>query len=319
MKLEQVNGLGAEPERMHLEPVLASPQQQDERWAGKFSEPSSSRTVIPAGQPVVAYKPDGTLLATVVRQQLSKDAMASAFSVLRKYSTRTDLRGKASGFEMQHDTKKDGTISNTSRVNRKLHQLPISGVMGYFDRYVRIPYCRKCTYNRDNPQEFAKTVPLYQEMDRVYRATLPERHAGQLAAIEATHPDWRIADTVFTTITVNRNWRTAFHRDAGDLIAPGQGVSCLAAMWGGDATGGNLVLPAWDLEVELRSGDMIMMDSHEIHGNTPIVGIPGKYHRVSVVAYYRTAMQECGSSDEEFARAKAINTERAERRRRGEL
>jgi hypothetical protein len=156
-------------------------------------------------------------------------------------------------------------------------------------------------------------------MDRVYRATLPERHAGQLAAIEATHPDWRIADTVYTTITVNRNWRTAYHRDAGDLIAPGQGVSCLVALWGGEATGGNLVLPAWDLEVELRSGDMILMDSHEIHGNTPIVGIPGKYHRVSVVAYYRTAMQECGSSDDEFARAKTINTERAERRRRGEL
>ena len=36
---------------------------------------------------------------------------------------------------------------------------------------------------------------------------------------KATHPNFRIEDTAFTTITINKDYRTAVHTDAGDYAA----------------------------------------------------------------------------------------------------
>lgn len=318
MILETVNHPNDGAAVLHVSPTTADVTEQD-KCLSTFAEADPDRVVLAAGDAATLYKPDGHILAVVCRGVLDRDAMASAFGVLKKYTTRTDLRSTASGFPMQRDVKKDGTLSNTLRVNRRVHELPISGVMGYFDRFARIPYCRKASFNRDKPEQFAKVVPLLRSMDSVYRAALPDRYSGQLAAIGGTHDDWRISDTAYTTMSVNRNFRTAYHRDSGDLCEPEHGASCLAVMWGGKGSGGNLVLPFWNLEVEYRSGDLILMDSHEVHGNMPIIGRAGQFERISVVAYYRTGMLKCGSGDEELQRAKSIETDRAERRLKGEL
>jgi hypothetical protein len=68
--------------------------------------------------------------------------------------------------------------------------------------------------------------------------------------------------------------------------------------------------------VDLHDGDLILMDAHDWHGNVPIYcrcsGTPLNglcedcgAERISVVAYFRTKIAECGSPDEEMARATA--------------
>ncbi len=46
---------------------------------------------------------------------------------------------------------------------------------------------------------------------------LPTRHAAQREAADQIDPAFLVPETVFTTITVNKTFRTAAHRDAGDF------------------------------------------------------------------------------------------------------
>ena len=52
--------------------------------------------------------------------------------------------------------------------------------------------------------------------------------------------DFKIHDTVFTTVTVNKNFRTAAHYDAGDLK---EGFGNLAVLQTGEYSGAYTVIP----------------------------------------------------------------------------
>jgi predicted 2-oxoglutarate/Fe(II)-dependent dioxygenase YbiX len=110
-----------------------------------------------------------------------------------------------------------------------------------------------------------------------------------------------IADTSFTTITVNQNFQTAVHTDQGDLKA---GLSNILVLRAGDVQGGILVFPHYRAAVRLDTCDLLLFDSHHMHGNTPIFGKVGQFTRVSLVLYYRERMIDCGSAAEEMERAK---------------
>jgi hypothetical protein len=58
----------------------------------------------------------------------------------------------------------------------------------------------------------------------------------------------------------------------------------------------------------------LLADVHEVHGNAPIVGAPGEYERISVVAYARQGMSACASASGEVAHARRAFT-RGDRRR----
>ena len=92
----------------------------------------------------------------------------------------------------------------------------------------------------------------------------------QRDAANCIDPRFTICGSVFSTLTVNHNWRTAAHRDAGDLNA---GFSSIAAFTGHDGTGwkgGELILPEYRVAINLRAGDLLLVNAHEcIHANAP--------------------------------------------------
>ena len=143
-------------------------------------------------------------------------------------------------------------------------------------------------------------MPLIRAVDARFRETLPERYAAQQAVVEATSPDFYISGTVFTTLTVNMNFRTAVHQDVGDY-KPGFGV--MTAIRRGVYEGCYLCFPKYRVAVDMQTGGLCLADVHEWHGNTPLVP-KGKYARLSLVFYYRELMQRCGSSAEELERVK---------------
>lgn len=118
--------------------------------------------------------------------------------------------------------------------------------------------------------------------------------------VDRTQPEWLIPGTPFTTVTVNRNWQTAVHTDRGDLKA---GLSLITAMRRGEFTGGYLVFPHYRIAVDLQDRDLLMFDSHHMHGNTPIVGKVGQWERVSCVLYFRERMADCLTAQAELERA----------------
>jgi hypothetical protein len=271
--------------------------------------------VLVSGEDATVLKPDGSPLLIYRNDILPFDACKAAYSSLRQVSLDTSRgnRGLAAGKldpkikgwdgtaaivsgTRWRILKKDGTVSNTD-----LSKPVQSGIAGYFDRYERFPYCRLTAFNLNRPQMFAAALPFIRAVDRAFAVTVPERYAAQRSIVEKTHPDFFISGTAFTTITVNRNWQTAVHQDAGDY-RPGFGV--MSVLEAGDYKGGYLVFPQYRVAVDMRSRGVCMADVHEWHGNTPLVGKPGQFERISCVFYYRQDMHRCGSAAEELERAK---------------
>ena len=51
---------------------------------------------------------------------------------------------------------------------------------------------------------------------------------------------------------------------------------------------------------DLQQCDLLLVDVHQFHGNTPINKIDEDAKRVSLVMYYRKNMISCGSAEEEM-------------------
>lgn len=185
-----------------------------------------------------------------------------------------------------------------------------SGVAGWYDRYPRIPYGRATSYTEKNPEKFALAFPFLQKLSSAFSRLLPRRWAFQKSCIEKIDQAFHVPDTVFTTITVNKTFRTAAHRDAGDLH---QGFSNLSVLTNGKKySGGMLVLPEFRVAVNVRPGDLLLINNHGgIHGNTPILLEEDGAERYSVVCYFREKMLELGEKSYEDARFNFVEHRRS--------
>lgn len=183
-----------------------------------------------------------------------------------------------------------------------------SGVAGWYDRYPRIPYGRATSYTEKNPELFEKSFPFLQSLNRGFKELLPWRWGNQKAAADKLDPRFLVPETVFTTITVNKSFRTACHRDAGDL---NEGLSNLLVVGKGDYTGGYLVFPEYRVAVNVRPGDLLLVNNHEIiHGNTEIKLSSEDSERISLVCYFREKMLELESWEYENLRKQYVDERR---------
>lgn len=254
------------------------------------------------------YKPDGSLLLVFRKGIIPNNLCKAAYSVLRKINQAPTNRGIASlGQTIPSAVMRDGkSRSKTKHINYHLLKMfdltgSSSAVIGYMDRYTRFPYCRKCAFNLDHPEDFAKCLPFIQAVSQAFQENVPDRYKAQLAMVKKTHPDFVIPGTVFTTVTVNKNWRTSVHKDAGDLP---DGFGIISVLCAGQFSGGELVLPEYRVAFRAKSTDVVFYDVHSWHGNLPIIGFKKQYERVSCVFYYRQNMYRCGSALAELERAK---------------
>ncbi len=219
---------------------------------------------------------------------------------------------KMDSFSAAEDAKKvrKSYISDTTYANAVN-----SGIAGFFDRYPRIPYGRATSYTAKNYDLYEKCFPFMITLAEKFSSLLPSRFAAQNKEASKLDPRFRVAgeNTPFTTITVNKNFRTAAHRDAGDLSA---GFSNLTVVskdreW----EGGYLVLPQYRIAINVRPGDLLLINNHEgIHGNTEIVPPAGKkiedMERISLVCYFREKMTELKSWEYEQHRYDFVESRR---------
>lgn len=157
------------------------------------------------------------------------------------------------------------------------------------------PLCRTTQFTKEEITKWANTIPLIQAADTWFQRLVPDRHAVQLARARKT-PQYQIADTAYSTITLNYDWRTACHKDKGDLEEGFGNLLVIEKAKSGypecpGFTGGFLGFPRWGVAVDVRHGDFLAMDVHQWHCNTPIQGTG----RLSIVAYLRKGMIKCSS------------------------
>lgn len=184
-----------------------------------------------------------------------------------------------------------------------------SGVAGWYDRYPRIPYLRATSYTEEHPELFAKAYPFLQSLNRGFKTMMPIRWNAQREAADKIDQSYLVPETPFTTITVNKTFRTAAHYDAGDLTT---GLSNLLVLSNtGNYSGGYLIAPAYRAAFNVRPGDLLLINNHEVmHGNTPIVCDSPEDERISVVCYFREGMLNGGVKEYEDLRHEFVESRR---------
>ena len=188
-------------------------------------------------------------------------------------------------------------------------QSVMSGIAGYFDRYPRIPYGRATSYTEKNLEKFALCYPYLRKLNQQFKELIPGRWKAQRNEADKLDSRFLIDDTVFTTLTVNHNWRTACHRDAGDLTTGFSNICGVTGPEGKGWRGGQFILPEYRIAINLQPGDMLLVNNHEgIHGNDELIGDDND--RMTIVAYFREKMTELKSWDYEQLRKQYIDERR---------
>lgn len=188
-------------------------------------------------------------------------------------------------------------------------QSVMSGIAGYFDRYPRIPHGRVCAYNDKTPEKFKLAFPYLNKLNSQFKELLPIRWNNQRREADKIDQRFLVGETVFTTLTVNHNWRTACHRDAGDLH---EGFSNICGITGPDGKGwkgAEFILPEYRIGINLQPGDMLLVNNHGgIHGNDALIGDDND--RLTLVCYFREKMVDLKSWDYEMLRKQFVEERR---------
>lgn len=208
--------------------------------------------------------------------------------------------------------KADGTVSKM-RVNNQVASIPI----GYFEKIsgplkVNLP-CRLSWHTANDLDKFKGGIPYLQEVDRWYKKLNYKAYHHQKTRADK-QPNYRIDNTAFSTITMNRNFRTALHKDSGDY----GGFAVLSVLEHGKYNGGLYMIPAYGIGINLRQNDILVANVHEYHANTELwttkeqdeynasiplefkkdtrvgtIGLDLPFSRISFVSYLREKLIDC--------------------------
>lgn len=297
---------------LKLQPVMS--EADANKLIGTFLDKSYITHLITEDTEV--FNENGDLLCVLKKKVVPEETLENARAPFRKAVNRSYNRGSAAGdvAELYKIGDKIGPITvgeikdNRYRALRKngtlsktMYALPVdSSVIGYMDRYPRMPYCRTTAFSQKYFNEYNLCVPYIKCVNEIFKQYAPHRYKIQKGMAEASSEDFIITDTSFTTVTVNKNFRTAAHKDKGDLK---EGFGNLGVISRGKYNGFITVLPKYGVGLDVNHGDVALFDVHEVHGNTEPEKI-SYYERISVVCYYREKMIYCGLKDYELNRAK---------------
>lgn len=199
----------------------------------------------------------------------------------------------------------------------------LSGIVGYYDKIPlewkrELPFYwagRQTKYTRTKKKDFEKVKKLATLVEKMYKQTFPDIYKNHKIESSKIIPELKIGKTVFTTCTMNKNLRTSAHRDKGDLDDV---LSCLLCL-GENFTGCKLGFPEHKVIVDVQPGDLIFMNSKEIHCNTELNLKNKQSVRYSIIFYTRKNMYKLKNkvtmkmvsddiylSDEDFKRYKQL-------------
>lgn len=218
------------------------------------------------------------LLCNVIPPELHKVACELFRTVNRPPSNRPTAMGTVS---LPRSTSKDGAPSPRSGVNKLV--LDASGA-----KVGRVGWDgpdHEAPLTIDHREMLLGNEPLIKLVDELYKRFLSTFYAKQALAL-AKVPHCRLFGTSFSTIYIAKNFRTAYHRDTGNL--PGA-MTCLVPL--GNFVGGELVLARWRIAIAFKPGDLLLFDPQQLHGNLPIIG-----QRLSAAFY--CAARVANASDE---------------------
>ena len=198
----------------------------------------------------------------------------------------------------------------------KVNNQVLSNPIGFYESinsFTKLP-CRLTHFSRVFFEQYQQGIPFLQRINELFKELTPNRYQKQLDRSNQ-QPNFKIDNTAFSTVTINRNFRTALHKDGNDFK---DGFGNLTVIEKGKYHGGYTVFPQFGIGIDLRTGDFAVMDVHQWHSNTEIYetnediefnktiknefkdnpkigteGIYTKYTRLTFVCYLREKILYC--------------------------
>lgn len=206
-------------------------------------------------------KNDAEPLVVCLRRVLSLNECGALKKVLWHAATSSDRRGPAAGPLVK-------IYPSCVRVNdfamRKVksdwssqyNKAVLSGTIGYNK------FGKATAWTQNNPDKVAEVIKYFKKVQRAYRDALPQAEKAQTEAASRLP---NLGGTPFRTAFVNRNFRTALHRDCN--VDRSQYGILLVLESGG---GGHIQFPEIETEINLRPGDLVLFRPNMWHCNTPL-------------------------------------------------
>jgi hypothetical protein len=270
---------------------------QAEKLKGKYLNDNNYDLLIT--EDADGYDLNGNLLFSFRKNAIPMETLMLGVNSFKDSIEVTESRGYASGSSHKR-IRKDGSVSNIT-VGNKVE----SGSVGFMDSGAMVKYCRKTAFAKNYFDKYKSGIPFVKFIDDKYKELCPDHYAKQKAIAQGTNQNYVIGDTSFTTVTVNKNFRTAVHQDAGDYP---DGFGNLIAYREGNWTGGYFCLPQYKVAIDLQNTDILFVDVHKWHGNTDFINTEQNWLRISFVLYYREYMYKCKQPVEELLKMKMDKT-----------
>ena len=283
---------------------LQEKKEQDDKWLLQAPSSEDCDFILSDDESYRVEDENGNMVFTILRNSVPKDLGYEYYRAIKdgKAITRSDLRNIAAGIEVDRKNYVTRVSKRKTNTPRSYHFVE-SSIIGFYDRYPRINYCRKTSWVLNNPKLWEKVKGYTYHLNDLYKVNCPNEYKQHTSITNKTSPDFLIPGTGFTTITLNRNFRTHYHRDAGNLQ---EGFAAMSYIKRGKFKGGELVFPNYRVGVKLKNYDIIVFKNTEIHGNTEIIksNKDADYERITSVFFYRKNMIYCGTAEEELERTK---------------
>ena len=246
---------------------------------------------------VIIYKPEQDLfgnmsvLAGVKKKAYSGEMYTLIRECLMSIQDSTDMRSNAAGPIDQEDMKSKGMVEGvdyklrtknsfyTKKKNgdwgmiakgNEIHSIMVGYKRGRFTGEIGLS-----GWAKSNLDKFAILSKIPEVNDIALKELAPDNYyAASKFSNSYILPEHRIGNSIYTTLSPNRytqdgSPRMSYHIDSGDLE---EGLTTMAIFKEGQISGNYLVFPRYRIAIDRGDGDVVIGDSTQVHGVTPIVG-----------------------------------------------
>lgn len=188
-----------------------------------------------------------------------------------------------------------------------------SRTFGYAPRIaMRQDYCHTTSLAYDQPKHHFVVSSFAKNLQDIYSKYFPdtfEQHQNKVK--EKIKPEWKIADTPFTSGIINKNNPLKYHYDQGNF----KGVMSNMIAFKKDVVGGHLVIPEFDIALDIDDNTLTIFDGQDIlHGVSGFERKNDHGYRYTIVYYSLEQMWKCEPIDDEVVRIRKVKEQREKNR-----
>jgi len=184
-----------------------------------------------------------------------------------------------------------------------------SAVFGFKPKIaMRQDYCSATAMARNNAKEHFIITDFAKNLSNYYENNFTEVFAKHKNIVKEKIKDqWVIKGTPFTSGIVNKDNPLKYHFDAGNF----KGVLSNMVAFKKNMIGGRLVIPAYDIKLEIEDGSLSIFDGQSIlHGVSPFIKQNDNAYRYTIVYYTLEQMWKCETITDELIRIRQKKKER---------